>query len=325
MLTVVYVLVSGEKDYFYEQFLMSVTSLRYRMKEVNVLLLVEQSTNDYLLSQHEDVHTVVDEIVVCKLPEEYSMKARSRILKTRMRELIEGDFLYIDCDTVICDTLEDIQKMPVTGAVLDNHRRVSEDVSEFAPVIERAKKNQFSVGYENQHFNSGVIWCKDDEITREFFKRWNECWYETYKKNIMIDQLSLNEVNHQMKGMLTEISGVWNCQLRFGLPYLADAKIIHYFASNINTKTLKHRFAYKLTNNDIWREIRESGHIPDEVCQMLYSPKQAFESAVIVEIKTPNYYIINSNIASALRALYRKSPKVFWGIDRMLGKIKKED
>lgn len=323
MLTVVYVLVSTEKDYFYEQFLVSLTSLRYRMSEVNVILLIEQDTNQYIQTKHKEINELVEQIIVHELPAEYSMVARSRILKTMMRQLVNGDFLYIDCDTVICSSLEDIQKVQYSSAVLDNHCEVTEQIVEFIPVMKRAERFGFSVGYQNKHFNGGVLWCKDDKKTREFFEQWNMTWNETYKKGIMIDQLSFNEVNNRMEGTFSEISGEWNCQLRYGLPYLSDAKIIHYFASNFNNNLSEAQFAYKFTKGEILIKVRECGKVPDDVFQLIKKPRGAFEQAIIIGAKSVNYYMIKSYLAGALRRLYRKHPKLFARLNSIAGKMKK--
>lgn len=324
MLTVVYVLVSTEKDYFYEQFLMSVTSLHYQMKEVNVVLLVEQDTNKYIQEKHSEIKELVDQIIIQKLPVECSMAVRSRMLKTSMRNLIDGDFLYIDCDTVICSPLDTIQSLQYSSAVLDNHYKVTEQIVEFGAVIKRAEQFGFSVGYNGNHFNSGVLWCKDDDLTREFFGRWNEIWNETCSQGVMIDQLSFNEVNNQMNGAIAEMEGEWNCQLRYGLPYLKDAKIIHYFASNLGSKNQELKFACEFTSHELWKKIRNHGRITDEIYNMLCEPKRAFKNAIIVEIKTENYYIINSNIVAIVRAFYRRWPKTFWKIDSILGKMRRK-
>ncbi len=318
MVKVVYVLVSSEKDYFYEQMIMSAYSLRYQTQDVHIVLLVDQDTNNYLTNKQSSVNSYVDEIVVHELSEKYSMKERSRILKTKMRSLISGDFLYIDCDTVISKSLDGITQCENTSAVLDSHSLINDDMVEFLGVVERAKSIGYSTGYANKHYNGGVMWCKDDEETHKFFSLWHELWCETNSKGFAIDQLSLNEANNRMNGFIQDLPGEWNCQIKYGLPYLANAKILHYFASNINSSIQKLRFSCKFTDNDLWRNIRNEG-LTTDVKEMLHNPLQAFNSAVIIEVGTPNYAILNSNMASLLRAIYRKMPRFYKGLDRFLG------
>lgn len=323
MLRVVYILVSGEKDYYYEQFLISATSLKYRMYNVEIVLLTEQYTNKYIQKNHKEVNAIADRIIVYEMAKDYNIVARSRVLKTKMRELIEGDFLYIDCDTVICDNLEDIGGIEHSSAVLDCHSLLSEKLYEFGPVKERAENFQFSPGYKNQHFNSGVIWCKDDERTRDFFSHWHDTWFETYKQGIISDQLSFNEVNHEMRGAIVAMEGIWNCQIKYGVQYLAKAKIIHYFATNINCGIQEKKFAYKLADVKAWKQVKERNGIPNEIMKLLYNPKDAFEKALLIEVDTANYHILNSNIGGLIRWLYRKHSNLYRMIDAFGSKLKK--
>ncbi len=322
MLKVVYVLVSDLKDYFYEQMLISIASLRYRMDSVNIILLTEQVTGQLLKEKRAEVYSLVDRVVIHKVDGAFNMAEKSRILKTKMRNIIEGDFLYIDCDTVVCENLEQITEIKCTGAVLDNHQLVNREIYEFRPVVKRAEIMGYSCGYQDKHFNTGVMWCKDDPETHQFCDLWHRLWLEGYKKGILYDQLSLNEANNRMGGRLQELNGEWNCQLRYGLPYLAEAKIIHYFASNFSVNS-ERTFAYLLTDPVYLKAIRKERGIPDIVNKMIEKPRSAFHYAIIVDTGSLNYILMNSNMGALLRFLYRKHKKIFIKTDRILEATRK--
>lgn len=80
MLKVVYVLVSDLKDYFYEQMLISIASLRYRMDSVNIILLTEQVTGQLLKEKKAEVYSLVDRVVIHKVNGAFNMAEKSRIL-----------------------------------------------------------------------------------------------------------------------------------------------------------------------------------------------------------------------------------------------------
>ena len=69
------------------------------------------------------VYAVVsDEKAVVNVPEHYNKVQTSRYLKTSLRQTVEGDFLFIDSDTIITDSLADADSL--TGnvmMVLDYH------------------------------------------------------------------------------------------------------------------------------------------------------------------------------------------------------------
>jgi len=318
MLQVVYVLICNDENFFYEQFLISITSLKFQMKNVSIIVLTDQDTNNYLMNKHPEIKNQINYFVSYNMPKQYNMAARSRILKTKMRELIQGDFLFIDCDTLICESLDEICEIPYSSAVLDNHGTVENHIQNFRSVIKRANQFRFSVGFENCHYNTGVLWCKDNIETRRFFDNWYRLWKETYQKGVIVDQLSFNEINNRMNGVFRAMDGKWNCQIRCGIPFLAEAKIIHYFASN-KSKVVERKFSYYFTDENIYKDIREKQSISEHIQEFIERPRSAFQKADLVEICTPNYYIINSNIGALFRMICRKFPKLFWCIDSILG------
>ena len=101
---IVYVLVSSEKDVFLEELWVSAWSLRQYEPDVTVNVVVDEPTAKRVYS-NEDLMALITNVVVADVPEEYTPKERSREIKTRIRELIKGEFFYIDTDTVICKPL----------------------------------------------------------------------------------------------------------------------------------------------------------------------------------------------------------------------------
>ena len=89
-----YILVSQGKDIFYEQTLVSVLSLRYHNPDAFISLLVDDGTDKNLVDFRGQIKDLVNEYKVVEYPKETSNKVRSRLLKTNMRNLIDGDFLY---------------------------------------------------------------------------------------------------------------------------------------------------------------------------------------------------------------------------------------
>ena len=104
---IVYVLVSSDKDLFLEELWVSVYSLRQFHPDVAVNVVTDDDTSSRIES-NKALRGLITNIIVGKTPVNYNSKERSRELKTTIRELVKGDFLYIDTDTVICKPLDDI-------------------------------------------------------------------------------------------------------------------------------------------------------------------------------------------------------------------------
>lgn len=267
-----YILVSTSSDYYAEQCFLSIFTLKQKMHNAFVSLLIDNQTSEYLKFNFSELIESVDEYIVVDLDNKLSHKEKSRILKTSMRQHIDGDFLFIDCDTVICEDLSEIETCGYDiGCVLDSH----------VPVCEHwakgwLKKNYQKCGFQesiakNTHFNSGVIYCKDNENTRRFFEDWTKFMSHSIECGISIDQPSFNHADTINNSLIKELHGKWNCQLvQGGVKYLVDAKIIHYFASQKQFGS-----PYLLSDNKILEEIRGQRKITDETMSFLLNPKAA--------------------------------------------------
>ena len=122
MVKFLYILVSNEKDIYYEQTLVSVISLRHYNPDAFVSLLVDDKTDKSLVGFRAGIKDLVNEYKVIMFDEKIGGLARSRLLKTNMRNLLEGDFLYLDGDTAFVDKLEvEVDDSCDVGGIPDLH------------------------------------------------------------------------------------------------------------------------------------------------------------------------------------------------------------
>jgi len=276
MIKYIYVLVSDEADYYLEQALMSIVSLRIHTPNAFVTLLIDNITEKSLENKRRNILELVSELKVVEIDSRFGKKARSRWLKTSMRQHVEGDFLYIDCDTIICDDLNDVKNNDVNlGAVLESHHSVKNHY--FEKYFQNNDKILgFNASFEsNYHFNSGVIFCRDIPICHSFFKEWHRLWLFCFEKGILIDQASFNQANYILANVITELDGRWNCQIVVdgAIRYLHNAKIIHYY---YNSVFLDKDGAYFLANQSILEDIKKTITISDELENNLRNSKCLF-------------------------------------------------
>lgn len=256
-----YVLVSNSADYYSEQCYMSVYSLKLNTPNAFVSLLVDKNTNEYLQQNFPQLLEAVNEVKAVSL-NSVSNKEKSRILKTSMRQHIDGDFLFIDCDTVICEDLSEIEKCEYDmGCVLDTHVPIDKHFRKRI-IIENYKKCGFNEALcSNYHFNSGVIFCRDNENTRHFFDNWHSLWKKNFEKQIIIDQPSFNQANMIASNIIQELQGEWNCQLICGgVKYYRTAKIIHYYASWGSNNS-----PFYIDQKNVYEYIRKNKAISDNL------------------------------------------------------------
>jgi len=317
----IYVLVSSVNDTYYEQFFLSVASLRLYNPESEIIVLVDDKTNNTLMGRRSGYKKYVSETKVISVPSEFSQKETSRWIKTSIHHYITGDFLFIDCDTIITENLvPDFSPDIQVGAVLDTH----------VPLSMHHLRNDFikqktSSGFSNQYnftnyFNSGIIFCRDTLEMRIFFNYWHELWEKSNKKGVSADQPSFNQANCEMGNIITELSGEWNCQISHnGLPYLSKAKIIHYYATSL----VSFDPAYMPASLKILSSIKETGDLPAEIFRFLENPKSAFTEKSRIIADTDALDIIDSAYFAKLLWLRRTHQRLFFLINKIISLIKK--
>jgi len=137
------------------------------------------------------------------------------------------------------------------------------------------KKAGFSAPFtKNTYFNSGIIFYRDNPSSQDFFNHWHKLWTDSNKKGVSVDQPSFNQADCDLHNIITELSGIWNCQISHnGLNYFYNAKIIHYYATSL----LLLASPYKLASSGVLLSIKETGNISAETDKLLKQPLAAFD------------------------------------------------
>lgn len=324
----VYVLVSTSDDFYYEQFLMSVFSLALHTKNADIYVLTDNRTESTFTEQNKRLALKNLDVHILSVPFEDSVTnlKRSRILKTTIPNYVSGDFLFIDCDTIICEDLSNVAEIlsdneMKIGAVLDGHVFLDEHKHKDY-FIKREKKLGFSATKTTgKHFNSGVILFRDCNESRLFFKKWNQLltWCST-EKNENHDQPAFNEASLECGNILKELPGELNCQIsQGGLFYLSKAKIIHYFSSEGGKNYISY---YKLADKSLLSRIKESGYIPDDIKQMIAEPKFQFNKVHLInDQRIVN--IMQSPLMFTLADINAKLPRFFNFLEAQAAFIRK--
>lgn len=296
--------------------MISVQSLLQHNQDANVVILVDQGTAATFTGKrtyHESLGVNVREIQV---PEQYNNRDRSRFLKTTMYNYIDEDFLFIDGDTLICDKLNcneiasNMQNIHI-GMVLDRHQKISGGSYENFYDL-RAKPLHWRSGYQDKHFNSGVIWVKKSPEAKQFFDEWHKLWKETLEKySVVFDQTALNEVNVRLGGLIQEIDGTWNCQATRRssfLKFLNNAKIMHYYASfGLN--------CFDLADKNIQKTILNDAH--QELDSIMANPKVAFSSVQDVNADLTSVKIQRTAFYRAIVFIYKHLRFAYSIIDKV--------
>lgn len=308
---IVYAVTSDETDFYLEQTLVSVYSLRLYNPETRVVLIVDDKTNDTLIGKRAKILEYISDKVVVNIPAKYTKKERSRYLKTTIRQHIEGAYLFIDSDTIITDNLSDIDNLLDKGidiaAVKDSHCDFK-DMQNYKLILSRAHIIGWDTILKKDtiHFNSGVMFVCDNNFTHKFYDEWHNNWIYELHKGLFYDQLALAYTNQMLKYPIKELDGIWDCQIcQDGLSYLYKAKIIHYFGE------IGNRSAYYFRNINVFEKVKESGNIPQTLIPFIRKGKGAFIG---------HHFVCDDVdfMQSFLYKLYRRFPKLFKNINSVI-------
>ena len=319
----VYVLVSSPDDLYYEQAVMSVYSLRRHMPDADIEVLVDNKTYESFHGNRTALKKYATNIQAIPFEDSVKNVERSRLIKTAIPEYIEDDFLYIDCDTIIADSLSELDNSPfLTAGVLDGHCLLDEHVHKNY-FLQRDKKLGFhATKMQGYNINGGIVFARNSQETKDLFKKWNELWkYSAYTKHDLHDQSALNEANYQTGGKMQLLPGEWNCQpAHGGLAYLEHAKIIHYFSSEFSGKTYVPY--YKLADKKLQMRLKDADDIPDDIKEMIDNPRLQFNHVHLIN-DSRIVSIMQSPLIFTLADIKQHVPWLFCILEVFIGFLRK--
>lgn len=302
---IVYAVVSDEKDVYMEEVFLSTYSLRRHNPDAFVELVVDSKTDATIKGGREKMLKYVNKKTVVNVPGHYNKVQTSRYIKTSLRQTVEGDFLFIDSDTIVTDSLAEADSL--TGnvmMVLDYHVSLQQRYNAKS-VRRRLEATDVDWNIEMPYYNSGIMYVKDCEESRRLFEVWHEKWKNNVEiAGIHFDQIPLAYANEVTSHLITELDGVWNCQImNNGLPFLNRAKIIHYFMSFASIRAAK---PYRFHDKQLLLDIRKEGDIPTYIADMIDRAKEMF--------LIPNQIAAGSETAllnNSLYKLYISHPRIY--------------
>ena len=304
---VVYVVTSTEADLYLYQTFLSVYSLKQKNPQTVVELVVDAKTDATIKGKRAAILELIDKKIIVDVPDTYNKVQTSRYIKTSLRSHVAGDYLFVDSDTIITDRLDEIDNFDGDiGAVLDTHqplecRHGKENIKQ------RIRKAGWNGSFDLGYFNSGIIFVRDNERTRAFYRMWHQKWNTMLKQaRLHYDQPPLYAANAEMHSVIKELPGVWNCQvMNNGITMLYKAKIIHYLANHAVSRRHADK-AYLFHDKSIYDEIKQTGTITPRIAALVEDAKGAFV--------TPCVVVVGNELELLRNGLYQLSmslPKVY--------------
>ena len=307
----VYTLVGSVGDVYLGQAIISAYTARKTNPSAKIVMVVDETTGN-AIKTIPTINDYFDDVVEVKVPDTLNKVQASRYLKTTLRQQIQGDYLYIDTDTVIIGDLSGCDALTAdVAAVLDRHAVVEQH-----PTLSGVKIDLRTVGLavedlRSKYFNGGVMYLKDSVLAHNFYNCWHRHWDEARKSGHNIDQPPLAKANKECGYIIQELSGEWNCQMVDNFINIMDnAKVLHYFASH-------RRSPYKLYDEVLLKKVAETGVIDDELKAALEHPKSLFREQHLL-VHGDDIAFNHSYVHALYASPHRWVFNLFEGISRFL-------
>ena len=295
---VLYVLVSGPGDLYLGQAFVSMYSVKRHTPGAHIVLLTDHVSDRTFAGPRAELLRYVDEKVVIDLPEDLTAQERSRLLKTGMGLYVGGDFLYVDCDTVIVRPLDSIDGIPFRlAAVRDAHCAFRDSPYREANLHAGARLG-WPVEGEDRYFNGGVMLVREDAQTRAFFQGWQDNLRACWKVGLWMDQPALAKTDFEQGHPLQELPDGWNCQLKHGIKYLKEAFVVHYLTTNPSEKLF-------LLNDPSVLEAVQGGELSEAILRTVEDPFEGIASCTHT-LCGEELYLLRTRRYRCLRKHFRR-------------------
>lgn len=273
----VYVLVCDGGGWYTEQMWASIYSLKRYNPDTCIKVLVDPDTYKYIFVNYGFIFNLVDNIISLEVPHDFSLAAKSRYLKTSVRNVIDGDFVFLDTDTIVCSDLSEFGQY-TSNILCVNDLHVDFLRNPYYQINVKLINQVFKTDVSNavNYFNSGVMFVKDNALTRIFYKNWHENWIQGYTQfALRTDQQSLLKTDADFGFIIKPLDGIYNCQIVMSIKYLAQAKIVHFF----NNLTLdKDKSLSPFLNGELFKKMKEQRHMSEDIEDIIINCKSSFNS-----------------------------------------------
>ena len=242
---IVYVLVSDSEDHYTEMAMLSVYCARKYSPTCAIELVLDVATKSNLTGHRAKLLEMVDTVTVVDVKGQNNAFT-SRIIKTQLRNYVEGDYLYVDIDAVPVADLSSVFSLDTDLAMAHDHNVPPEKFIFYD--YEREIFDKTGWPLPTRYFNSGVMLVKDTQKVRDFFECWHGLWQQNSKLGLHKDQPPMHEAIRQRNMKVHALGPEWNLLVGLQKGYGGKKPRIYHY-STIRFETRKDTYFHELVKN----------------------------------------------------------------------------
>lgn len=226
---VVYALSIKYNNLIEPQLIASVKTLKHFNPKCYIYIITTHESHEMLQTKKSELLQLTNNWILVKTQHNNSLN-ESRMLKTKIRDLIKGKVLYLDADTIVCKNLKELFSYKHEMSLAQDQmpgRPVDGFPSWIIPYYTKLKWSAPT----RKYFNSGVMLVNDSSNTRRIFRKWQNSIKKTMQLGLYQDQPSLNHVLNTSKINICELNKKYNAMILANEKYRKNAYILHFFCS----------------------------------------------------------------------------------------------
>lgn len=229
--TIAYVLVSDGRGRYPAMAFVSASAARRLYPSARIVMVTDEDTPLRLRESHPQLLALFDHVAAPPTPMN-GAHARGFYLKTRTRDVLTGDFVYLDVDTLPVRPFDDVFGRDFDLAMVQdrNHHCPIDPVF---PHWEEPRMKK--LGWEvplARYFNTGVIFSRDTPAARRVWAEWQRLWHESFATGDDWDQLALSVAIHNVPANVLELPPAYNAMVTAHPVHARGARVCHFFTGN---------------------------------------------------------------------------------------------
>jgi len=190
--TICFVLAAKDLGLHADMAAVAALAVRRLHSQARISLVTDEPTARAIDQGKHALADIVSEIIVQRTGIDVPTVS-SRHLKTSLRQLVKGDYLYLDNDAIAVRPLDTGWPKRADLAVARDWNKRGIPLAQL-PIIEKLRADLAWEFLSDRYFNSGVIFVRDTAAAHTFYSHWHRRWQQTLSLGIPEDQISLNSV-----------------------------------------------------------------------------------------------------------------------------------
>lgn len=229
---IVFALTSSGRDFYSAMTRIAVAALRGSNLGSRLMLACDRRSHHQLRQAGDPLLEEVDDCLVADTAEG-NAEFRNRFVKTSLRSILDGPFLFLDSDIFVRGSLDEVFSLDCDLAGARNHSR--EIFSEQIWDRDRATLDAMGWNIDSEvYLNGGVLYFNDTPAARQFAAEWHRRWLESSAgRDSCRDQPALNSALAACRPRLTVLPDGFNAQIVPSPEAAVDALVWHFYSSAV--------------------------------------------------------------------------------------------